>query len=103
MGRGALGQLRCQRSEFSRGIARRYFMKHWCKKEEILLADERDFEIGVAAFFELERGAGRELGDPVPAPVESRRADLGRGKASSKTPRLLLSSRKRSSRYRRGR
>jgi hypothetical protein len=37
-------------------IARRYFMKHRCEQEEIVLADERNFEIGITAFFELERG-----------------------------------------------
>src|ERR1700739_398498 len=37
-------------------IARRYFMKHRCKQEEIVLVNERDFEIGIAAFFELKCG-----------------------------------------------
>ena len=39
----------------SRSLAA-YFMKHRCKQEEIILADERDFEVGMVAFFELERG-----------------------------------------------
>ena len=37
-------------------IARRNFVKHRGKQEEIILADERHFEIGIAASFELERG-----------------------------------------------
>src|SRR6266436_4398681 len=35
-------------------VACRYFMKHRREQEEVFLTDQRDFEIGIAAFFELE-------------------------------------------------
>jgi hypothetical protein len=37
-------------------IACRNFVKHRGKQEEIILADERHFEIWITAFLELERG-----------------------------------------------
>src|SRR6516225_10755031 len=36
-------------------VARCHFMQHRREKEKILLTDQRDFEIGIAALFELER------------------------------------------------
>jgi hypothetical protein len=37
-----------------RMIGEGYFMKHRREQEEVFLTDQRDFEIGIAAFFELE-------------------------------------------------
>ena len=36
-------------------VTGRYLMQHRREKEKILLTDQRDFEIGIAALFELER------------------------------------------------
>ena len=33
----------------------RYFMKHRREQKEVFLANQRDFEIGITAFFELKR------------------------------------------------
>ena len=37
-------------------IARRHLVEHRGEEEEIFLSDEGDFDVGVAALFEFERG-----------------------------------------------